>query len=137
MKRKAAARQAAAEAAEACVSLEEREELDMAARAVEVAEVATENVKVAKNTEEVIDDTGKVDKDEANPLKGEPSVKEVMDEMCPDSQYGSETKTENTKSKLKPPEELPPPKRDRTLLGKVDYCSTPFMMMKTISFLPV
>jgi hypothetical protein len=44
-----------------------------------------------------------------------------MDEMCPDSQYSSETKTENTKSNLKPTEELPPPKRDRTLLGIVDY----------------
>ena len=28
-------------------------------------------------------------------FKAEPSVKEVMDEMCPDYQYGSETKTEN------------------------------------------
>jgi hypothetical protein len=37
--------------------------------------------------------------------------------------YCSETKTENTKSNLKPPEELPPPKRNRTLLGGVDYYS--------------
>ena len=69
--RQAAARQAAAEAAVASVSLEEREVLDMAAKAVEVEEEATKTVKVAKNAEEVakdtervIDDTEKVDKDE-------------------------------------------------------------------------
>ena len=100
----------------------------MAARAVEVADEASKTVKVAKNTEEVakdtekvVDDTEKVEKDEPNPL--EPSVKKVMDELCPDSQYCSETKTENTNSNLKPPEELPPPKRDRTLLGRVYYYS--------------
>ena len=43
--------QAAAEAAEASVSPEEREVLHMAAGAVQVAEEATKTVKVAKDTE--------------------------------------------------------------------------------------
>ena len=49
--RQSAARQAAAEAAEASVSPEEREVLHMAAGAVQVAEEATKTVKVAKDTE--------------------------------------------------------------------------------------
>ena len=70
------------------------------------------------DTEKVEKDTEEVEKDEPN-LQS--SVQEFVNEVFPDSQYGSETSKENSKFNMKPPEELPPPVRDRTLMGGVDY----------------
>ena len=48
------------------------------------------------------------------------SVKEVSDEVCPDSEYGSTTPTQDPKIVASPTVEPPPPVRDRTL-GGIDY----------------
>ena len=90
----------------------------MAARAIKEAEKVNEAVEV--DAEKVDKDTEEVEKDEPNLQEEKPSAKEVTDEMCPDFQYGSETATEISKPNMKPPEDLPPPVRNRTL-GGVDY----------------
>ena len=118
--RQAAAGQAAAEQAEASISREEREVLDMAARvaeeAIETAKVDTEKVKQV--TEQVDKDAEEVELDDPNLIKVKPFAKEVTDEICPDSEYESEP----TKDNKEPNAEPPPPRRARErTLGGIDY----------------
>ena len=112
--RRAAARQAAAEEAEAVLSLVERDVLEMAdtAKNKQVAEQAKAAAEAKDNTEEV--SVVKV-------LKKK--VEEITDEVVPDSEYGSLTPSkEKPQTESNPAEEPPPRLRDRSL-GGIDYYS--------------
>jgi hypothetical protein len=110
--RRAAVRQAAAEEAEAALSLVEIEVLEMAdtAKNKKVAEQA----KVATKAK---DDTEKVSVIKVLKKK----VDEIPDEVVPDSEYGSMAPSKDEPQTESNPVEEPPPRlRDRSL-GGIDY----------------
>jgi hypothetical protein len=108
----AAARQVAAEEAEAVLSLVEKDVLEMAdtAKNKQVAEQAKAAAKVKDDTEEV---------SVVTVLKKK--VEEITDEVVPDSEYGSMTPSKGEpQTESNPVEEHPPRLRDRSL-GGIDY----------------
>ena len=94
--RRAAARKAAAEEAESALSPEELEVLELAenAKSIEVAEqaVSDPNDKIAAK----VKPPNAIQKDEEG---SKTSVKEVRDEVCPDSEYGSKTPSQDDPKK--------------------------------------
>ena len=119
--KRAAARKAEAEKAEAALNEEEREILEMAERAASESP-AHEALKPAEGSKEAEDE--KVVAVE-NPNKStQTSAKEVVDEVCPNSEYelklpdDSNAEQEPLKEPTKHPK--PPPVRYRSL-GGIDY----------------
>ena len=108
-------RQAAAEKTEEGISKEEREVLHLAER-------DKFNEVVDETAADVEKDTVKVKVYSLTYKDAKTSEKDVSDEVCPDSEYGSETSPDDSKANSKPPEVLPPPVRDRKL-GGIDYYS--------------
>jgi hypothetical protein len=109
--RRAAACQATAEEAEAMLSLEEKEMVEMAEtdKSNQVAEQADDTLNSTDDTEEVtiLEVVNK-------------SVEEIKDEFVPVYEY--ESLTVSTQNEENPRKEPPPPVRDRTL-GGIDYYS--------------
>ena len=113
--RRAAARKADAEEAEVNLTFEEKEVLKLAAKAEEKS--VTEQVIMSTGLE--AKKTTQVEKVTAT------SVKEVPDEFCLDSEYGSRSVDDESKAMPKSAEEernlpKPLPIRDRSL-GGIDY----------------
>ena len=142
--RRAAARQAGAEEAEASLSTEEKEVLEMAVTAKDAEKAKdTNESKDAEKAEEAnkVEDAVKAQDATVAKVVTEPkdatkveelNVKvafseatqttvEVEDEVVPDSEYGSTTpSSDDPKTISHPVKEPPPPVRDRTL-GGIDY----------------
>ena len=115
--RRAAARKAAAVEAESALSPEELELLELAEDAKSVKDSADANATVKAKIKEQENRNATLKNEEA----AKTSVKEVNDEVCPDSEYESKSPPkEDPRTPRSPTVEPPPPVRDRTL-GGIDY----------------
>ena len=119
--KRAAARKAEAEQAEAALNEEEKEMLEMAERAVSKSP-AHEALKPVEGSKEAEDE--KVVAVENSNKSTQTSAKEVVDEVCPNSEYELKL-LDDSNAELEPIKEpanhpKPPPVRDRSL-GGIDY----------------
>ena len=116
--KRAAARKANAEEAEATLTAEEREVLEWAEKAKTKAVAEKAIVPVEESTDVEPKKTEQVEKETQT------SAVEVTDELCKDSEYGSKSPNdskEEPKSVEAASHQKPPPIRDRRTLGGIDY----------------
>ena len=117
--KRAAARKANAEEAEATLTAEEREVLEWAEKAKTKAVAEKAIVPVEESTDVEPKKTEQVEKETQT------SAVEVTDELCKDSEYGSKSPNDSNKEEPKSVEaashQKPPPIRDRRTLGGIDY----------------
>ena len=115
--KRAAARKAEAEQAEAALTEEEKEVLDMAERAASKSPVH-EALKPEEGSKEAEDEKD-VAVEKSSNKSTQTSAKEVVDEVCPNSEYEFKS-LDDFKAKPEPPKvsakhPKPPPVRDRSL----------------------
>ena len=120
--KRAAARKANAEEAEATLTAEEREVLEWAEKAKTKAVAEKAIVPVEESTDVEPKKTEQVEKETQT------SAVEVTDELCKDSEYGSKSPNDSNKEEPKSVEaashQKPPPIRDRALGGIDKYTVT-------------